>query len=226
MKRRVKKWLRRGLVPILVPITKWYLKSSKDFSYKGIHLTVPQGVFHPGLFFSTKFFIQYLDQQELANQQVLELGAGSGLISLFCCKKGAKVTSSDVNQLALATLKENAIQNQCEPTIVYSDLFEELPQSFDWIIINPPYYPKAPQNEAEKAWFCGTNFDYFYRLAAQLSKHIHDQSTVLMVLSEDCDLPKIRSILKEKHFEMELTVQKEFWLEQNFIFRVVSTSPA
>lgn len=211
--------MRRLLVHILVPLTQWYLARSRTFSSYGIVMEIPKGVFHPGLFFSTKFLISYLNTKNLANQNLLELGAGSGLISIFCQKKGAIVTASDINQVAIHQLAINAEKNQSTLEIVQSDLFNQLKQRiFDWVIINPPYYPRNPKNEEEHAWYCGEKFEYFYQLAKQLPTHIHHNSRIIMVLSEDCDLPRIQKILTQQGIVMELLVKKEFWLEENYIF--------
>lgn len=218
LQRRLKRWLRVALMPILIPIVKWYLKQNRTYRYRGIALDIPQTVFHPGLFFSTKFLIQYLNQQAIADQNLLELGAGSGLISLFCMQKGARVTASDINQSALANLKQNAQKNKLELQIVYSDLFDQLEDAYDWIVINPPYYPRKPKDEQEMAWFCGEEFEYFHKLAQQLPQHLHDTSKVLMVLSEDCDIQRIESILATSQLNMQLVEKKEFWLEENYIF--------
>lgn len=216
--RRSKRWLRLALMPLLIPTTKWYLKKQRVFSHKGLKLTIPNSVFHPGLFFSTKFLIRYLEAQNLNKQSLLELGAGSGLISMYCHQQGANVTASDINKIALEALAANASYNQCDLTIVHSDLFDHLESTFDWIIINPPYYPRKPQSTEERAWFCGEDYEYFHKLGKQLPQHIHEHSKVLMVLSEDCAIAHIKSILHSYHIDMQLVTQQEFWLEQNYIF--------
>lgn len=205
-------------MPVLVPFAKRYLEQSRTYHYQGIELEIPNGVFHPGLFFSTKFLIRYLAHKDLRQQSLLELGTGSGLIAMYCAQKGAQVTATDINPLALTQLEKNAQRNQVALHIHYSDLFENIDQSFDWVIINPPYYPRNPKNDEEKAWFCGENFEYFHRLAAQLAHHIHANSKVLMVLSEDCAIEKIQEILQNQQINMRLLEKKEFWLEENYIF--------
>ena len=45
---------------------------------------------------------------ELENKRFLELGAGSGLISVFAAQQLAIVTATDINHVALEKLKENA----------------------------------------------------------------------------------------------------------------------
>ena len=77
---------------------RWYqlkTKSISIYSRYGLKISVLPGVFHPGVFLSTNLIISYLKTRELDGKFFLELGAGSGLISLFAAKSGAKVTATD-----------------------------------------------------------------------------------------------------------------------------------
>ncbi|MEL7146637.1 MAG: methyltransferase, partial [Bacteroidota bacterium] len=111
--------------PVLKRLAKYYLSKPRDYRYEDITVKVYPGVFHPGLFFSTTVFLEYLKGHKLKGKLVLELGAGSGLISMFCAKNGAIVTSSDINELALQKIDENAAKNNVLLTTVRSDLFDQ-----------------------------------------------------------------------------------------------------
>src|SRR6476620_7758593 len=120
-----------------------YLSTTKNYQYNGIKLVIPHEVFHPGFFFSTKLLLKYLDQYPLKGKTFLELGAGSGLIAISASKKGANVTATDINPIAVKFLKKNAESNNIHMNIIHSDLFQNITfQHFDFIAINPPYYKK------------------------------------------------------------------------------------
>ncbi|MGE5499022.1 MAG: hypothetical protein ACM3Q2_13155, partial [Syntrophothermus sp.] len=87
-----KKIIKHLLTPILKVILSLYLKRERVYSYNGISLRISQGVFHPGFFFSTKILLNYLLGFDLKDKKVLELGAGSGLISMVAASKGALAT--------------------------------------------------------------------------------------------------------------------------------------
>ncbi len=147
------------------------------------------GVFHPGLFFSTKLLIEYISKYNLKDKNVLELGAGSGLISVYCAKLKANVTASDINPIAVENINQNEKLNSVNIKVVESDLFDRIEtKEFNYIIINPPYYPKNPNNEEELAWFCGNDFQYFRKLFDQMGNYVNSDSKIIMVLSEDCDI--------------------------------------
>ena len=207
--------------PLLKRLAKLYLAKPRTYNYEDITMRVMPGVFHPGLFFSTKIFLDYLKTVDLEGKSVLELGAGSGLISLFCCKRQAKVTATDINLTALNSLRTNAERNNCKIHVIESDLFENIsPSDFDIILINPPYYPKNPGNISEKAWFCGEEFEYFHRLFSQLNTHQIEDTTVLMILSEDCDLSEIFSICHKNEMTEKIVFEKTVNAEKNFIYSI------
>jgi len=215
--------LRRGykwLHPILKKLTAYYLSKPRWYRYEDIKIKIVPGIFHPGFFFSTGFLIEYLKTQPIKDKKILELGAGSGLISIFCARKQASVTATDINPVAVNTIIENARNNAVSIEVIQSDLFEKLQsRNFDYIIINPPYYPKTPKNNAEMAWYCGSQFDYFQVLYEQLGPF--KSAKTLMVLSEDCDLKEIKSIAKEKMINMELLATKKLKVEENYIFQLI-----
>ncbi len=189
------------------------------FEYKGVYLRLPGGVFHPKYFFSTKFLLNYILRLDIKNKSLLELGAGSGLISISCSQHGAKVTSTDISKQAITGLRQNLKTNQVEIQIIESDLFTNIPQQpFDMIAINPPYYPKKAGNESEMSWYCGENFEYFYSLFKTIGNYLHEKSRILMVLSEDCNLNSIFSIAAEKNFSFEVKETRKFFGRKHYIF--------
>lgn len=218
--------MRRFLKKIAYPfLSRWYgskTKKTSMYTKHGIRLTVLPGVFHPGIFLSTNILIDYLKQQSIQGKRILELGAGSGMISFFAAKQHAIVTASDLNASALTGLHLNATNNQLPISIIASDLFEAIdPNEFDFIIINPPYYPKKPVNQQEMAFYCGEDFEYFQSLFTQLNgKWTNPKVRIVVILSEDCNLDHIQSLaLNAKiNFKLQQTVVK--WAERNYIFEL------
>jgi release factor glutamine methyltransferase len=219
--RQIRFLLKRLLKPVLKPAADWYLSRDRSYRYRGMKLWVMPGVFHPGFLISTGLFLDFLADIPLKGKQFLELGAGSGLISVVASRKGADVTASDISSLAIENISRNAKKYAPGIRIIQSDLFDEFPAiSFDLIVINPPYYPQEPVKEADFAWYCGPEFEYFHKLFRQLPDHIHPDSELYMILSEDCDSGHIREIAEAAGFEMEVIWRKRKWGEWNFIFRI------
>lgn len=207
--------------PFLRRLVRYYLKKPRKYRFENLNLIIYPSVFHPGLFYSTQYLISFISQLDLTGKRLLELGAGSGLISMVCAKKEAMVTATDINVTALEGIRKNAARNNLNIEAKESDLFDQIsPVNFDFIIINPPYYPKTPQSAGESAWFCGENFEYFEKLFRQLSSHETNGAEIFMVLSEDCDLDKIHSIADTRGYRLDSVSQKTIGGEENFIFSV------
>jgi release factor glutamine methyltransferase len=203
------------------PFLEWYLQKDRAFKFGGISIVVKTGVFHPGFFFSTRFLLEELKQQELKNKRLLELGCGSGLISVVAAKNGANVTASDINRLAISCALDNAQLNGVQILTFQSDVFSNIPaQLFDYIIINPPYYRGEAINEAQKAWYAGNKLEYFEKLFQQIGSFIKPETLTLMVLSEDCEIDGIMKIAKSNSLALLLRRTKKFWFERNYIYEI------
>jgi len=220
-----KKPVKKILFKILYPLSKIYLSKERNHTYKDITVKVLPGVFHPGLFFSTKILLKYLESIELKDKTLLELGAGTGLISIFAANQNAKVTATDINSSAIKNIKLNAEMNSVELKVLHSDLFTYIPeQTFDFIIINPPYYPKDPKDEKEYAWFCGSDFSFFKRLFKQIGDYICTSTNEIMILSEDCDIEMIKSLAKENDFALNELHREKVWNEWNYLYKITPTT--
>jgi release factor glutamine methyltransferase len=217
MRSAIKHFAERTYKPLLVK----YLSTTKYYRYNGIKLIIPPEVFHPGFFFSTKLLLRYIDQFSLQQKTFLELGAGSGLISIFAAKKNSIVTATDINPIAIECVKRNSKANNVVINIIHSDLFENISQQqFDFIAINPPYYKKQPQTYKDYAWYCGENGEYFSKLFNSLANYIHTSSIILMILCEGCDMEMIKNIASNNGFAMNCVLKKQNLFEKDFIFEI------
>lgn len=221
MKNLLKYFIGRTYQPLLIR----YLSKTRTYGYKGIVLSIPKEVFHPGFFFSTKLLLRQVAKLPLIEKSLLELGAGSGLISIYAAREGAMVTATDINPTAIEYLERNSESNKASLQIIHSDLFDSIPiKSFDIIAINPPYYKKVPRTDADYAWFCGENGEYFERLFGRLSNFMHPHSQVYMTLCDGCDMSMIQSMANKNEIKMDCIYQKQNIIEKNYIFQLSSLS--
>jgi release factor glutamine methyltransferase len=220
MKKLIRYIVGRTYRPLLVR----YLSKEREYRYRDISLAVPPQVFHPGFFFSTRLLLNVLKGEALKGKTLLEPGAGSGLLSIAAAKRGASVTATDINRTAVEYLQLNALRNRVQLRIIHSDLFKSIPpQPFDYILINPPYYKKAPVTELDHAWYCGEQGEYFSRLFKGIGSYMHPSSKALMVLCDGCDIDMIEGMAERNGVEMKLLSQKKNLVETNFIFRLQPT---
>jgi len=218
---RVNKAIKYITSKTVKPLAARYITTQRVYRHKGIGVTVPATVFHPGLFFSTKLLLRFISGMQVAGKTFLELGAGSGLIALHTAKRGAIVTASDINSKAVEYLHINAQANNVAIQVIASNLFAQIPlQQFDMIAINPPYFKKHPANAAEHAWYCGANHEYFHSLFETMEPFVSKDTAIYMILSEDCDIAAITHIAEQNHFTCSLALAKRVWWEKNYIFRI------
>jgi release factor glutamine methyltransferase len=204
------------------PIVTYYISKPTHYRYDSLRIVILPSVFHPGFFFSTKLLLNTIKKIDLMNRSFLELGAGSGLISIVAAKNGAQVTASDINEISIKNINENQTKNDLFFPVIHSDLFSKIPeQAFDIIVINPPYYKKDPVSEADHAWYCGENGEYFLKLFSQISRFIHRYTNILMILSDACDIQLVQTIALKNKFKLKLLTQHNFLIEKNFVFEIL-----
>lgn len=215
------KLLRKLSQPLVWRLYKWYLSTPKWYYYNDIQVRILPTVFHPGWLISTKTLLNYLSGFELKGKKILELGAGSGLISLVVAKLGAIVTASDINPHAIQAIKESTLQNKLNISIIESDLFNNIKlQEFDYIIINPPYFPRDPVDYWEKAFYCGSNFEYFHQLFEQIIPYRSQNTKIIMILNEHCNIEAILDIASKYTLSLLLVESPIQSREKQYIFDI------
>ena len=75
--------------------------------------------------------------------KVLDLCTGSGCVLISVLKNAPELTGmgSDISKTALLVAKENAKLHEVDAEWVRSDLFDNITETFDVIMANPPYIP-------------------------------------------------------------------------------------
>ncbi len=210
----MRRFIKNVAAVLLIPLTRWYLRKKRFYTRGEVTVAVLPGVFHPGLFSSTVFLLDYIEAKISPGETLLEVGSGSGLISVIAARSGLDVTAIDISKTAIENTIANANENYVSIKAVQSDLFANLStQTFDWVIINPPYYARNPEDDADYAWYCGEDFKYFKDLFKQLTNFVDAHSKVVMVLTLECDLIEIFRIAKAAGFELLLLKEKKAFFD-------------
>ena len=213
----IKKLIRGMLQPILWRTYRWYNGREHWHTMDGLEICLEPGVFHPRWFLTTRTFVDFAKTQVQPGDTVLELGAGNGLLALSCSKMGGIVTASDINPAAVRSIQRSAERNDLDLTVITSDLFADILQpSFDFIFINPPYFPQAPANDQERAFLCGENFEYFEALFMQLKAY--RESSIYLILTDACDLPRITKIAQKNGSKLATVQRRKTWGEEHCIY--------
>lgn len=212
---------------IFKPLLKQYLKFDTRFKYKGLGLTIFSGVFHPQFFFSSKYLAGFIETLELKNKQFCEPCSGSGFVSLLAYRNGANVFCFDINPLAVKNIQLNykinfGHNNSTQQFIIKeSDNFTNVPQQqFDVIVLNPPYFFNEATDNAQLAWNCGKEGEFFVSFFSSLSAYLAANGKCYMVLAENCEIERIAAIAHFNGFNFILVQQKKISWEKNYIFEI------
>ncbi len=229
-KTRFQKFEKKLLEKLIRPYVRWYTSQKRSFKWNTIKVHVNAGVFHPGLFFSTKILLNYLKDAEVNGYKTLELGAGSGIISIYMASKGARVLSTDINPEAIENIKENIVLNEALINennglveVLESDLFDRIEKTkFDFILLNPPFYRGEIKKNSDYAWYCGPKLNFFSNLFNGIEDYIHVKTKILMIISEDAELQEIRKLADANQFDLNCVHTHKNLLETNYIFSIQS----
>lgn len=117
-------------------------------------------------------------------EKVLEVGCGSGVVSIHCAKNGCYVTAVDVNPRAVELARRNAEANGTDIRVLESDVYGNVDGVFDTIVFNLPYLPVDEEGLLAKAWSGGPDgLGPLPRLLEGAPDHLVPDGRVVVVVS-------------------------------------------
>ncbi len=179
----------------------------------GKEIIVYPNVHSPKYDWSTRFYIQNIPNQR--GKTFLEIGCGSGAISLFACFQGTKrVVCVDINRNAikntLVNFKKYMVTNA---ETFLSDVFENVKGKFDTILFNAPYHSTKPKDILE----CAVT-DYRYKVLRKFMKDaknfLNKNGQVLLGFSDTGDVGLVEELIKKYGYLL-----KGFYEEENHGWR-------
>jgi len=114
------------------------MSSYRTIEFNGIKLCINDEVYEPAE--DTELLLSIVKIKK--GEKVVEIGSGSGILSIISAKMGGKVYSIDINPFAsLATLCSSKLNN-LDIDVINCDMLTCLRNiTFDVGIFNPPYLP-------------------------------------------------------------------------------------
>lgn len=146
-------------------------------------------------------------------RSVLEIGTGTGLLSLVCLQSGAKsVLATDINPAAVANAKYNAAMLELEENFELRQVAVSEPgaftviarqERFDLILSNPPWEDGKVQQPADHALY-DPDFELMDSLLEGLPDHLNSGGRCLLAYGH---VPAItRLLLKAEEFNLKTKV--------------------
>jgi len=147
------------------------------------------------------------------DKQVLEIGCGSGAISLHCSAQGCDVLSVDNDERALKNTKMNAEKNDLDIAVKKSNLFSNITDDWDIIIFNPPYLPKDEILPQDDRWDGGRRGDEIVvRFLEEAEDHLKNEGKLFTCYSSLSPKDRIEEVI-DKRYEIVDVEKRRFFFE-------------
>jgi len=148
------------------------------------------------------------------HDKVLEIGCGSGAISLHCSAQGCDVLSVDKDQRALKNTKMNAEKNDLDIAVKKSHLFSNiLDDDWDIIIFNPPYLPRDEILPQDDRWDGGKRGDEIVvRFLEEAEDYLRIEGKLFTCYSSLSPKERIERVV-EKRYEIASVEKRKFFFE-------------
>ncbi len=155
--------------------------------------------------------------------EVLEIGCGSGIISLHCAEEGWDVTAVDVCKDAVEGTKRNVRMNDLlgEVKVHQSDLFSNVDGRYDVMIFNPPYLPEDEELEKDERWDGGERGDEtLLTFLDECIDYLNEGGRVYTIYSDKAPIDKVEKKM-EQLFSVAKKEKKDFRFETIFAVELV-----
>ncbi|WP_311488095.1 50S ribosomal protein L11 methyltransferase [uncultured Helcococcus sp.] len=97
----------------------------------------PKMAFGSGTHETTSLCMEYVEDKDLSGMDILDIGCGSGILSILAKKLGAKnVLACDIDPIAVSSTIDNAKINEVDLQAKESNLFDNIEGKYDLIFAN------------------------------------------------------------------------------------------
>ena len=170
--------------------------------------------------------IKYLEKLNISNPKILEIGTGSGCISIALKKEiECNIISLDISDKAIDVATSNAKLNNVDIEFIVSDINTYTTQDkFDLIISNPPYVPynsdvdEKTKYEPQNAIFAPDNGIYFYDvILKRLSNNLKDNYLISFEIG-DSEGDIIKELANKYLPNSNVLVEKDYNNHERYVF--------
>ena len=195
-----------------------YLIGNVDFY--GYKINVNKNVLNPR--FETETLlektIKYIKDLKLEKKSVIEIGTGSGCISITLKKELEQldITSIDISRKALKVAKKNAKYNKANITFLKQNIFKFNPiNKYDILISNPPYITKndkvdeSIKYEPKNAIYADeTGLKFYEHILSTCNKYLNKKNLIAFEIG-DKQGKSIKELAKKYFPKAKVSVEKD-----------------
>lgn len=184
-------------------------------------LLVLPGVMNPVLFKTGAFLARALNQDWFSrSDRVLDLGSGTGLVSVVAAPWVRSVVAADISPTAVRCTCINLLMHGLENGVDVrkGDLFEPVAgDRFEKIIFNPPYLKGEPHGDLERALYSP---DIARRFAEGLPGCLAPDGTAYLVLSTSGAETEFLESLRSAGFITDRIAEEDLLVERIRLYAV------
>ena len=158
----------------------------------------PGMAFGTGTHETTRLVMLMMQEEELTGKRFLDMGTGSGILSICASKLGAKSCNAyDIDPVAVKVARENAKDDGCDNiTVGVSDLL------------------KGVDLSEGKYDFCVANIvaDVIIRMLPDLDKYVKDEAPIILsgIISMRAD--EVRDSIEQNGYTITKEIKENDWL--------------
>lgn len=199
------------------------------WEFYGLDLIVDDRALIPR--FETEILVEYIINSDINKEKILDIGTGTGAISLALAKNLDKtsIIGVDISDKALALANENKLRLKADNVqFIKSDLFNNINEKFDLILSNPPYISENDYKnlddklflEPKSALVGGVDgLDFYRKIIMNASNYLnvgghlvfeigYDQKVAINNLLIKSDFKNIQNIKDYNGFDRIIIAQK------------------
>ncbi len=162
------------------------------------------------------------------NETILEMGAGSGVVSIYLSDYVSKIYAVDIDKEAITYAREEirkASSRREKPIknihLINSDLFSSVGKElrFDLIVFNPPYLPNEKKIENDIALNGGPEGnEIIIKFLEQAKDYLNINGEILLLFSSFSKRNKILKKAKELGYKAKLLSKKTIFFEKLYVY--------
>jgi len=195
-------------------------------NYKEYCLDIPNNVYLPS---EDTYLLLETIQEDIKNKVIdsfLEIGVGSGYISLGLYNQVNKMKVTDINPCVIdyiKDLKQKYDLNKLE--VIKSNLFKNIIERFDLIIFNPPYVPSElvpKETDIEKLSTDGGSFGrkIILKFLMYLNKYLTENGVCYLLISSFNNPHYVFKQILKNNLNYKVLDEKNIFFEKLIILKI------
>ena len=188
---------------------KLMLKRLKDLDpeeviIENIKITKDKNVFYPHK--DTILLAKSVSNVNKSN--ILEVGTGSGFVSIYLSKNAESIEATDINPDAIKLAKENAALNSIKNISFFlTNLFPQKNKKYDLIVANLPYTNHPANNIVEKSVW-DENHETLKEFLENVENYLKPSGRIFLSWANFADFNLLENLLEKNNFNFKIVAEE------------------